>query len=61
MYADHLYTSMNSWSEFLTLLIYVLFIYQMFVLSLRRKKANELTDIKMAEDMEWVIADRKDS
>ena len=42
MYADHMYSMMNSVGALLTLLIYVLFIYQMEVLYFRRKRASEL-------------------
>lgn len=59
MYADHLYTSMNSLSGFLTILIYVLFIYQMLVLNYRRKQAKGLADLKMMDDIEWIVSDRK--
>ena len=60
LYADHLYTSMNSWSGFLTVLIYVLFIYQMFVLNYRRRQAKELADLKAMDEVEWYVADIKE-
>lgn len=44
MYADHLYSSMNSFGALLTILIYVLFIYQMTVLSIKRKQAKEISE-----------------
>lgn len=40
MQADHLYSALNSVGTLLTVLIYVLFIYQMMVLSVRRKRAE---------------------
>lgn len=60
MYADHLYTSMNSWSGFLTVLIYALFIYQMLVLNYRRTQAKELADLKVMDEVEWFVADIKE-
>lgn len=44
LYADHLYTAWNSLGALLTILIYVLFIYQMVVLGIRRKRAAEVAE-----------------
>ena len=43
--ADHLYSSMNVIGELLTFLIYVLFIYQMPILAIRRKQAAEISGL----------------
>lgn len=45
IYADHLYSSMNVIGELLTFLIYVLFIYQMTILAIRRKQAAEISGL----------------
>lgn len=44
LYADHFYTAWNSLGALLTILIYVLFIYQMVVLGIRRKRAAEVAE-----------------
>ena len=40
MYADHMYSWMNSLITFLMIAIYILFIYQAVILNIKRKQAN---------------------
>lgn len=60
MIADHLYSWINSLLAFLMITINILFIYQAIILNIKRKKANEINELYIADKLDRIIVGSND-